>query len=467
MSRFKRLFIGDKAFYKTVFAIAIPVIIQHSVTNSVNLIDNIMVGQLGTEQMSGVSIANQLTFVIALCLFGGLAGPSIYGAQFYGAGDMEGLKGCFRIKIWFSFIITALSVVVIILFSEPLVRLFLTGKGDPVQAEGMLRYAKEYLSIMLLGFLPFALSMTYASTLRETGETMLPMKASIVAVLTNLLGNWLLIFGNLGFPAWGVRGAAVATVLSRFVELGILLYAIASTERFSFLHRIYRTMRVSGRLLRQVAGRGMPLLVNEAAWSLGMTSINQLYSVRALMVVSALSVSSTIANLFNVFFLGMGNAVAVLIGHTLGAGNIKKAREDIWKMIFLAFMLCAGVGLIMGALSHQFPRLYNIAEEARSLSGAFILIGAIIMPLHAIAHCCYFALRSGGSSIITFLYDSAFTWLIMIPVTYILARMTGLPIIPLFAISQATNIIKVIAGIILIRSGRWQKNIVAPLVSPE
>jgi putative MATE family efflux protein len=466
MSRFKRLFIGDKSFYKTVFAIAIPVIIQHSVTNSVNLMDNIMVGQLGTEQMSGVSIANQLTFVIALCLFGGLAGPGIYGAQFYGAGDIEGLKGCFRIKIWFSFIMTAFSIAVILLFSEPLIRVFLTGAGDPAQAEAMLRYAQEYLSIMLLGFLPFALSMSYGSTLRETGETMLPMKASIVAVLTNLLGNWLLIFGNLGFPAWGVKGAAVATVLSRFVELGVLLYAVAATERFSFLHRIYRNLRVSGQLLRQVIRRGMPLLLNEAAWSLGMTSMNQLYSVRALMVVSALSVSSTIANLFNVFFLGIGNAVAVLIGHALGAGNIKKAREDIWKLIFLAFTLCAGIGLIMAVLSHEFSRLYNIAEEARTLSGAFIFVGAVIMPLHAIAHCCYFALRSGGSTIITFLYDSVFTWLIMIPITYILVHLTGLPIIPLFAISQGTNIIKVAVGILLIRTNRWQKNIVTPQASP-
>lgn len=461
MNRFRRVFIGDRAFYRSVLAIAVPVIIQNSVTNFVNLLDNIMVGQLGTEQMSGVSIANQMTFVFALCIFGGLSGPGIFGAQFYGARDMEGLKNTFRIKIWFSLIITGISLLVIGIWNAPLIRLFLTGEGEVVLAEGMLQYAQEYLFIMLLGLLPFALSMSYATTLRETGETLLPMKASIIAVLVNLLGNWLLIFGNLGFPALGVKGAAIATVISRFTELGVMVAAAHRSGRFAFLHKIYQSLLVPADLLRKVFKKGMPLLINEALWSLGMTTLIQTASMRALTVLAALTISSTVSNLFIVFFLGIGNAVAVMVGHSLGAGNMKKAKEDVWKLIFLSFAVCLAVGAVMAALSPVFPRFYNVADDTRVMAAGFILISAFLLPVNAISHSSYFTLRSGGSSLMTFLFDSAFTWVVMIPITRILVLWTDLPVIPLMMLSQGTNLIKAAAGLLLVRSGLWIKNIVS------
>ncbi|NLM85116.1 MAG: MATE family efflux transporter [Clostridiales bacterium] len=460
MSIFRRRFIGDKAFYKTVLGIMIPVIIQNSVTNFVNLLDNIMVGQLGTEQMSGVAIANQLHFIFALCIFGGLAGPGIFGAQFYGAKDTEGLRNTFRIKIWFSVIITAIALIVFTVFQTPLVHLFLQGDGDASQAALMLDYAHEYIQYMLLGHIPFAIAMSYGSTFRETGETMLPMKAGILAVLTNLLFNWLLIFGNLGFPAWGVKGAAIATVISRFVELGGLVFAAHRQERFSFFHHIYKTMKVPFNLLKKVVGKSMPLLVNEFLWSLGMAALTQAYSMRGLLVLSALNIASTASNLFNVFFLGVGNAVAVLVGHSLGAGKLQKARADVWKLMFLAFTLCIVVGAVLAAFSGLFPQLYNVDLSAKEMAAFFILVSAIMMPIHAVTHSSYFTLRSGGSSLITFLFDSAFTWLLLIPVTQALVHWTSLPIKPLYALTQGTNLVKFIVGVLLVKSGVWQRNIV-------
>lgn len=461
MGRFRSTFIGDKAFYRSVLAIMIPVVVQHSVTNFVNLLDNIMVGQLGTEQMSGVAIANQLIFVFSLCIFGGLSGPGIFGAQYYGAGDTEGLRHTFRIKVWFSAIITALVVLVFFIWQTPLIRLFLRGDGDPLLAEAMLVHAKDYLLFMVPGMLPFALSMSYATTYRETGETMLPMKAGIAAVLTNLLFNWLLIFGNLGFPAWGVKGAAIATVISRFVELGILLSAAHRQERFSFFRKIYRNLRVPADLLLRVLKKGSPLFLNEVLWSLGMAAMTQAYSTRGLLVLSALNIASTATNLFNVFFYGVGNAVAVLVGHSLGAGNIKKARADVWKLLFLSFAMCIGVGAVLASLSGVFPGLYNVDGAAKRMAGIFIIISAVLMPIHAVTHGSYFTLRSGGSTIITFLFDSAFTWLLLLPLTQALVHWTALPIVPLYLVTQSANLVKFAAGILLVRAGVWQKNIVA------
>ncbi|NLE69042.1 MAG: MATE family efflux transporter [Clostridiales bacterium] len=460
MSRFKRVFLGDKAFYKGVLAIMIPVIIQNSVTNFVNLLDNIMVGQLGTGQMSGVAIANQLIFVFNLCIFGGLSGPGIFGAQYFGAGDMEGLRNTFRIKVWFSTLITIIATAVIVIWQSPLIQLFLQGEGSQEVAQDMLAYAREYLYYMIPGFLPFAMAMSYGSTIRETGDSVLPMKAGIVSVLTNLLGNWLLIFGNLGFPAWGVKGAAVATVFSRVVELAILAYNAHNTVRFSFFKKIYRSMKVPAQLLSAIIKKSLPLLVNELLWSLGMVTLTQSYSTRGLLVLAALNISSTVTNLFNVFFYGVGNAVAVLVGHSLGSGKLKKAREDVWKLMFLGFVMCIGIGGILAAFAGVFPNFYQVEQESRNMAATFILISAALMPFHALAHSAYFTLRSGGSTFITFLFDSAFTWVILIPFTRALAFMTGMPIVPLYLLSQATVIIKTVIGLLLVYSGRWQRNIV-------
>ncbi len=461
MNRFKQTFIGDKAFYKSVLGIMVPVVIQNSVSNFVNLLDNIMVGQLGTEQMSGVAIANQLYFVYMLCIFGGLSGPGIFAAQFYGANDMEGLRNTHRIKVWFAFLITIIAMVVFTVFQTPLIRLFLMGEGDPETAQHMLNYAHEYLMYLLPGMLPMALSFAYGSTFRETGESVLPMKAGIAAVFTNLIGNWLLIFGNLGFPALGVKGAAIATVISRIVDVGILVFVAHRSMRFRFFHKIYQTMRVPLDLLGKVSAKGLPLLLNEALWSTGMATLTQAYSLRGLLVMSAVNISSTVTNLFNVFFLGIGNATAILVGHALGAGNLKKARSDVWKLFFLTFTMCIVIGGILAAFSGVFPHLYNVEDSVRQMAGILILISAILMPFHAISHASYFTLRSGGSSLMTFVFDSAYTWLLLIPLTLVLVHFTQLPIIPVYLITQGTNIIKSISGVLLVKSGVWQKNIVS------
>ncbi|NLX83611.1 MAG: MATE family efflux transporter [Clostridiales bacterium] len=460
MSRFKRVFIGDKAFYKGVLAIMIPVVIQNSVTNFVNLLDNIMVGQLGTGQMSGVAIANQLIFVFNLCIFGGLSGPGIFGAQFYGAGDMDGLRNTFRIKVWISVTLSFLAIGVLMIWQNPLILLFLQGEGSQTVAEEMLTYAREYLWYMLPGLLPFGMAMSYGTTIRETGDSLLPMKSGIAAVLTNLLGNWLLIFGNLGFPEMGVKGAAIATVISRFVDMSILVYAAHRAVRFSFFKKIYQTIRIPRKLMTRVFQKSFPLLINELLWSLGMVALTQSYSIRGLLVLAGLNISSTVTNLFNVFYYGVGTAVAVLIGHSLGSGNLKKARADAWKLNFLGFVMSMGIGGILSALSGLFPNFYNVEQESRNLAAAFILITAGLMPFHSLAHSAYFTLRSGGSTFITFLFDSAFTWIFLIPFTRALATMTQLPIVSLFLLSQASVILKCVIGLILVYSGRWQKNIV-------
>ena len=456
-----RKFIGDKAFYRMVLALAVPVMIQNGITNFVGLLDNIMVGQIGTEQMSGVAIANQLLFVFNLCNFGGMAGAGIFGAQFYGKGNDEGVGNVLRIKLWIALLLSLIAAAVFTFWGEPLIRLFLHEGSETGDLALTLAYGMEYLSLMRLLLFPFALVQAYASTLRETGKTKPPMRAGVVAVLVNLVLNYLLIFGKLGFPALGITGAAIATIVSRLVEAAIV---IRWTHRYPELNRfavgLYRTLRVPRRLLLQVVKRGAPLLINETLWSSGMAILSQCYSLRGLAVVAAVNIASTITQVFNIVFMSLGSSIGIIVGNLLGANTMAEARDADNKLIAFSVASCLLFGTLMALIAPLFPQLYNTTGEVRFLAGRFILISAAIMPFHAFTHASYFTLRSGGKTLLTFVYDSGFVWAVCVPLAFVLSRFTSLPIIPVYAICQSVEILTCILGYRLVKSDIWMQNIV-------
>ena len=451
--RFQEKFLGDKAFYKMVLAIAIPIMIQNGITNFVSLLDNIMIGRIGTEQMSGAAIVNQLLFVYNLCLFGGVSGAGIFTAQYAGQKDHEGVRQTFRYKLWLVIVLTIITILILASAGEMLIGMYLKGEGSAEALEATSRYGMQYLWIMLLGLPPFMISQVYSSTLRECGETVQPMKAGVTAVFVNLVFNYLLIYGKFGFPELGVRGAAVATVLSRYVEVAIV--------KMPFAKGLYNTLKVPANLTKKILIKGTPLLLNETLWAAGMAILTQCYSVRGLNVVAAQNIANTINNVFNVVFIALGDSVAIVVGQLLGAGDMKKARDTDNKMIAFSVMCCTGVALVMLVVAPFFPRLYNTNQDARELAKYFIMIMAIFMPQNAFLHAAYFTLRSGGKTIITFLFDSVFVWCVSVPIAYCLSRFTGLHVLAVFALVQVGDILKCIVGFVLVKKGVWMQNIVS------
>lgn len=458
---FLHKFIGDKAFYKMVLAIAVPIMIQNGITNFVSLLDNIMIGQVGTEQMSGVAIVNQLLFVYNLCLFGAMSGAGIFTAQFFGQKNDKGVQDTVRFKLYMIVIILIATVILLLSGGDMLITTYLRGEGTAESAAATLTYGRQYLWVMLLGLPAFALSQMYSSTLRECGETVLPMKAGMIAVLVNLAFNYLLIYGKFGFPKLGVAGAALATVLSRFVEAGIVLFCVhKDAEKYPFVRGLYRSLRVPAPLVRNILVKGTPLLVNETLWASGMAMLTQCYSIRSLNVVAALNISNTISNIFNIVFIALGDSVAIVVGQLLGAGRMKEARETDTKMIAFSVTCCTAVALVMLVCAPLFPKLYNTNGEARLLAQYFIMIIAVFMPQNAFLHAAYFTLRSGGKTIITFLFDSVFIWAVSIPVAAGLSHYTALPVPGIFIMVQLADSIKCIVGFILVKKGVWLHNIV-------
>ena len=454
---------ADKALYHRFFVVAIPIIIQNAITNFVSMLDNIMVGQVGSLPMSGVSIVNNMMFVYSLCIFGASSGAGIFTAQFYGSDDHEGIRHTFRFKLLICTALSLLGIVFFTAFGTPLIELYLQGEGSPADASEILRHGLDYLYMTFWGFVPFALSNAYSSTLRETGETTVPMVAGITAVFVNLILNYVLIFGHFGAPQMGVAGAALATAISRYVELAIVVsWTHGHKHICKFIEGAYRSLYIPWDLLKQIIVKGMPLLLNEALWSGGQAFLNQCYSTCGLDVVPALNISSTIFNLASVAFIAGGNAVGILMGQMLGANHsVEEIRDNNRKLITANVVIGIVFGGLLASVSGVFPLIYNATDSIRHTATQLICICAVTMPIHSYLNATYFTLRSGGKTLVTFVFDSGYAWCCTIPVAFILSRFTELPILPLYILCQCTDIFKCFIGARMLKKGSWIQNLTA------
>ena len=455
-----RLETEQKDFYRRTLAIAVPIMIQNAVTNFVSMLDNIMIGRIGTDSMSGVAIINQLLFVFYLCVFGGMSGIGIFTAQFYGKKDEEGIRYTFRLHLILGVILSVIGIGILMAFRFPLINMFLHEDGGVANAANTMAFATDYLRIMYIGLVPFALTQSYASVLKSMGETEAPMRASLAAVAVNLVGNYILIYGKLGLPAMGVVGAAIATVLSRFVELALIMaHTHKNAARYPFIVGAFASMFVPAGLVRNCVMKGLPLILNEALWAGGETMLTRSYSLRGLSVIAALNISQTVANVFNVAFLAMGIATGIIMGQEIGTGQRENLQRDANRLMWFSVALCIFAGGMLLAISGIFPMIYNTSTEIRHMAAGLIRVSAVLMPVHAYANAAYFILRSGGRTWITFVFDSCFSWLIVIPFSLLLVHLTDLPVIPIVLAIRFLDIVKCILGRILIRTGIWIRDI--------
>lgn len=450
--------IGSKRFYKMVLAICIPIVIQNGFTNLASLLDNIMIGQLGTLSMSGVSITNQLLQVFNVTIFGAMSGPGIFMAQFYGKKNKEGVENCFRIKLMIGLIITILAIFLFYTFGNQLISLYLN--DNPSDSLKTLNYGMDYLKIMLIGLIPFVITQVYSSSLRETGNTVLPMIASIIAVIVNFCINYILIFGRFGFPQLGVTGAAIGTVVSRVAEMSI---NIIGGSRNLYLKDAIKMKKVPFDTTKEMLKRGLPLLCNEILWSISIALISQSYSTRGIIAVAAINITTTVTNFFMIVCYAMGNSISIVVGQQLGAGEIEKAKDYDLKMLFMNFVMCLAIGIVLFNVSSLIPQIYNTSLEVKALASQLLKIAACMLPIISIYYSSYFTMRAGGKTFLTFLFDSGYTFVFTFMSALLLTRLTSLPILTIYLLVQCVDIPKATLGLVLVRKGIWVHNIVSDL----
>lgn len=452
----------NKDIYKRLLRIAIPMMIQNGISNIVNLLDNFMIGRVGTTSLSGVGIANQMMFVFFLMTFGATAGSGIFTAQYYGKKDWEGVRITFRFKLVTNLILSIIACFVYYFGATFLVLRFLQGEGDPADAAQTLEIGVKYLHIMVISLIPVGINQAYAGTLRDIGETRVPLIASACAIVVNFFGNLILIYGYLGFPALGAEGAAIATVISRFVELAVLvIYVATHKKQCPFIVDAFRHFKIPAKIAGNIILRATPLLLNETLWSFGMTMLNQAYSVRSLDAMAAIQVQSSIYNVMMVAFVAMGEAVGILIGQILGSGKVEVAKENSFKMIGFTVLFGLIFGIIMIIASPFFPPIFvpDATPEILNLATRLIMINGVMMPFFAFTHASYFIIRSGGKTFITMVFDSGFVWVLSVPCALILAYFTNLSVAWMVAVVQSLELIKCISAALFVKSGVWAKDL--------
>lgn len=447
--------------YKKALFLAVPMMIQNGITNAVGLVDNVMVGSLGTESMTAVSIVVQLIFVFNLSVFGGVSGPGIYGAQYYGQGNQEGVRNVFRIKLWIGAFCMLVGTLVFATLDTALIGLYLHGNDAGIDSALTVTYAKQYLQIMIFNIFPFVITQVYAGSLRETGESFKPMIAGVCSVVVDIVLNYILIYGKFGFPRLEVRGAAIATVAARVVEMVIIIvWAHAQKRKHTFLQGVYRTLKVPVSMVKEILKKSIPIYFNEFLWAGGIAALTQCYSLRGLSVVAGMNISNALCNLLNVVFVAMGNAVGILSGQLLGAGKYKEAKANSMSLMWFTGGLCVLLTIVLISISGVFPLLYDTSDEVRKLGGSFIVITALFFPVQGCLNALYFTLRSGGKTFVTFLFDSVYSWVVTVPIAWLLCNLTSLPILTIYAIVQSADIIKLLVGYVLIQKGIWITNLV-------
>lgn len=441
--------------------LAIPMMIQYCIGDLVTLVDNIMVGSMGTEAVTAISISGQLLFVFRMMIIGGMLGAGVYVAQYHGKGDIHGVQSAVRFKAIISFIILLLGFTICFTSLDSLFHLYLTGNSTDIDIPLTLKYAKEYFWVLVPSIVITAIHHVYMTSLRETGDSIKAMVAGIVAVFIDVICNYLLIFGNFGCPKLGVKGAAIASLVAEFVGLMVLLiWTYKDKDKHSFIIGLWRTIKVPKVMFKDMLIKCIPLFLNEVLWAIGVAIRTQCFAIRGVSVIAGLSIATVLCDLFSVVLIALGNAVGVIIGQTLGAGDIQRAKKYAIVLTQNIVVICIILTIGVMLLADIFPTFYDVSQEVKLIASDVIKVNALIFVLLGVIHSLYCAIRSGGNTLIVFICDSLLSYVLSLPLIHILCIYTTLSVTAIYAIFFLVEyIIKICIFIYLIKRGIWAKNL--------
>ncbi len=449
----KNSVLRDKNFIKTVIRYALPMIIQQLITSSVNLLDNLMVGQLGGVSIAAVATTNKYLMVANFGMMGIVTAATIYLAQFSGAKNQPKMKESFRYTILSSLLLISVFVVLGFIFPRQIIRFF-------ADNDDLVKTAMLYFPIATITTIPQAVSFSIQSSMRSVGNTRLPLISSIISLFTNGIINYILIFGKFGFPQLGVTGAAIGTLIARLVELGYLL-VVLKINSFEFKTKIRNLFKVSKQLIKNITKKAIPLFLNEIAWSGGMAVLFKFYASPGETALTALPIASTTADLFFVLFSGVSVATILMISNPLGANQIDVARENGYKMLSLSLYLSVVFGIGMIIASFITPHFFNVSPEVLHLATRFIQVQALFFWIYMFNAQIFFVIRAGGDTKSTFLMDAGTMWLLNIPIVAFVAYKTNATPILIYISGQAVDIFKMIIARHFFKKEKWLNNLAA------
>ncbi len=450
-------YFGPLNFYKKAFALALPIMVQLFIQSLVSLIDNFMVAGLGDLKMSGVNVSNQLIFVYItglniICSAGG-----IFMSQYNGTKDAIGMRQSYRFKLITCGIFATLFLTVSALVPELLLGLLV--RGNTAKAE-ITAEGKIYMSVIIFTFIPMAFSSSISSSLRETGNVKIPMYIAMFSTLINTIGNYLLIYGNLGAPRLEVAGAAYATVIARLCELVIFILYIKKIKPLFYV-KIKHILKVRIDLFREILKKSALIFIADMSWVISETVATAIYNSRGgAEVVSGMSAGWTIAELFFLVFPAVNTSIGVIVGGTLGRNSLEEARVQARWMKTGAAAAGFATGLCEAAAIFLIPIVFGrLTPSSQIVTKKLLLFVALYMPVWTYQNSQYAVARAGGDAVMGAWVDTTVNMLLFTPLMFILYKFTDLDSPTIYGIAKLTSIIKTVLAGIQLKKERWVKNL--------
>lgn len=442
-------------FYIQFFAIALPIMLQAITTTIVSLIDNIMVGQLGSVAIAAVSISNRFLVIFSFVIWGIIGAAGIFIAQYYGSGKEEEMKQSFRFSLLGTYGFILPIMILIFIFNYQIAKFFVHDQAIVVEVQ-------KYLVIMAIGFIPFVASQNIGGAMRNIGQVKIPLFATIVGVFTNTLLNYILIFGNFNAPALGVSGAAIATVIARVVEF-FIIFSVYYFGDYGFKTKLKNLFKIEKERAKTIFMKAIPLMANEFAYGIGLALLLKLYGTRGAEALAAYGIAGTSTDIFYSAIQGIMVATTVLVGHELGANNLEKARKNGYRIIKTTLIMGIVFSSVLYLCAPLFPMIYNfsgsITNEVLAMTKNMIYIIAYALWAQQTALACYMVLRVGGDMKSTFFLDGFYMWVVNISTVAALAYFTNFNVYILMFAGQTTDLFKMFFAFILIKKEKWIVNL--------
>lgn len=447
-----RPYLGDKEFYKKVATIAIPIAMQSLITIGVNLMDTIMLGDMGEIQLSASSLANQFIMVFHICCMGIGMGASVLTARFWGMGDMPSLKKAITIMIRFGMVVALLFTAASVIMPDMIMRIY---TEDTAMIEAGVRYIKWIVPTYIF----LGLSLFCTIVLRSIGNVRIPLICSVFSFFINVFFNWVFIYGNLGAPRMEIEGAALGTLIARAFEFIFICGYFFLIEK-KITYRIKDLFMKCSDILGDYIRYGIPVFVSDLLLALGNNSVAMIMGRIGALFVSANAITAVVMQISTVFIQGISNASAIMTGHTLGEGDTEKAQRQGFTFAGLGLVIGIAAGGIIALISWPVINFYNVTDETKLIAEQLMLaLGVVVVFQSLNSILTKGVLRAGGDTKFLMVADVLFLWVASIPLGYIAGLVFNLEPFWIFIALRIDQIIKAVWCVFRLRSKKWIKKI--------
>ncbi|HRX15719.1 MAG TPA: MATE family efflux transporter [Spirochaetota bacterium] len=443
----------DEFFLPRMVALAAPILLQNLLSSSLNFIDVFMIGRLGDTAVAAAGGANQFFFIFLMLVFGIASGSAIFTAQYWGRKDIVNIRSIMGIGVTLTMGISILFTAVTAIFPDKVMALF---SGDPE----VIILGAGYIRIIAWSFIVMAMSISYAVVLRSTENVIYPMMASMTGILLNTGLNYLLIFGNLGFPKMGVLGAAWATLFSRIVEM-LIIISITYTKKLPAAAGLSDLFRFNFQQVKAYLSKSVPVVLQSVGWAGGYSVYSMIYGHISTESLAAFSIAGSVERICLIFYTGVGSACSIMVGNRIGAGEEKRARDYAGNFLFIGVIVSFVISILLFVLRHPIVGIYNLSEVSQEYMLGILLVMSAIMWAKAcniIFHMGVF--KAGGDTFFSMCVDVGGVWLVGIPIALITGFYFGFPVHIIVAFLTIEEIVKMSVGFKRFLSGRWLNNLV-------